>query len=411
MRLVELTGQSTRAIRGLSKPLIHSAFIADLRLWIAAPRVAHQSDFRRQTGEFRRHPTRPFWRIIDSMGMFTVLREQATRLGDHLRVPQTAAAHVDAPALPPRFRELGPNEPIKAVVERVASGNEINDGEVRALIAAAGGYGTRRWKAALAAAWALGRARCDPEHRPRIIRALAAILRTRNWSLNGCTGPLTLGCSIGAAWALPMFAYLLVKDARLNAVRAQAAASLGLLECVPAIGDLARAISDRNRPGCAAVRSASLNSLTRLLPNVTAEHEGNMPAGTENQLVQILTEYEAKELAEAGAGQEPAREVQDARNALCIAALRALMHIGGAGSIHITEKLQAPHFPEAIRSTAAEVAPLVKQRAERAKEVSRLLRPASAPGAPEELLLRPVEAPPTGDVGMLVRPVEDKGQE
>lgn len=351
------------------------------------------------------------WRIIVTMRLLTTLRERTEQLTRVLRPPRqpTVASGMDVlrHEPPPRFHELGHADPVRPIVERVMLGDELRNEDVYTLIAATAECGCSRWKAAVAASWALGRAKFDTERTADVIRALANVLQTRKWALTGCTAPLTIGCSFSAVVAVPIFAYLLIKDARLNAVRSQAATALGLLKCVPAIGDLARALGDRNRPGCSAVRQAALKALTELLPQVTPEHEGQMPAGAEQHLVNVLSQYEATDPLVTTGGLKPACETDETETALCAAMLRALGHIGGAASIPIANRLQAPRFPEMIRAAAREVAPILTQRAQRRMDAARLLRPATAPGSPEDTLLRPVETAPSGDAGMLVRPVED----
>ncbi|MBM3492812.1 MAG: hypothetical protein FJX72_00605 [Armatimonadetes bacterium] len=184
--------------------------------------------------------------------------------------------------------------------------------------------------------------------------------------------------------AAPVIAYLLARDGRLNAVRAQAASSLGLLSCVKAIADLALAMNDRNRPGCADVREAARMALQRLLPLVGPQYCGTLPVNTEAEVCKLL-------------GQPPSD--------LHVPALNALEHIGATRSLATVTKLATEADQEATRVRAAEVLPMITERAARLRDVALLLRPAAAPGAPEDVLLRPVEVAPSGDVGLLVRPV------
>ena len=223
------------------------------------------------------------------MRMLANLYQQATRLCRRLVQSRPGSAVTSlgtgALSLPPRFHELGRNDPIRGIVQRVALGETLTEDELGSLIRAAEDFRGSRWKVSLAAVWALGRASFPHGHRSQVIRALATLLQTRKWALTGCTGPLTVGCSLGTLVAFPAFVYLLIKDARLNAIRSEAATSLRMLGCVHAVGDLAWALSDRNRPGCAAVREAAREALMELLPCVTSAHEGQMPAGTEQRLV------------------------------------------------------------------------------------------------------------------------------
>ena len=91
--------------------------------------------------------------------------------------------------------------------------------------------------------------------------------------------------------------------------------------------------------------------------------------------------------------------------------LRALGQIGGAASVSTVSRLQSPHFPQCIRAAASETAPIVRERAERAQDMARLLRPVSSPGLPQDVLLRPIESAPLGDIGTLVRPAEHDGND
>jgi HEAT repeat protein len=202
-----------------------------------------------------------------------------------------------------------------------------------------------------------------------------------------------MGCSLNPLVATPILAYMaymLAHDGRRNAVRAQAAESLGLLDCVPAIADLARAMSDRNRPGCANVRDAARRALHRLLPLVDPSSYGALPARTEEELCKLLDFATVP------------------TDDLDLPVLQALRHIGAGRSLTTIEHLLQQTPSVELRRAAADVLPAVRERAARARDAAQLLRPADSPGAPADVLLRPVEAAPSGSAALLVRPVDEQ---
>jgi HEAT repeat protein len=290
---------------------------------------------------------------------------------------------------PPRLRQLGENDPIRKAVERAMAGMDVPDEALADLCRAAADM-KPSWIRSLNAAWALGRLRMGSEARDDAARALIECLRTRKWALTGCTGACAVGCLLNSTLAAPILGYMLVCDGRKNAVRAQAACSLGLLGCVEAVGDLALAMLDRNRPGCADVRDAARAALLHLLPMIGPEHYGALPTHTEAALVRLAESQQA---------------------GLQVPAIQALGHIGGSASVAVVTNLTREHHAKRVREAAAEALPRITARATRERDAARLLRPASAPGAAEDVLLRPVEAPPAGDVELLLRPAFEETEQ
>jgi len=308
-------------------------------------------------------------------------RERALARKDALkRAEQTDPMVADVAR---RLRELKTNDPVRVAVQDLMSQGAVSPEQVDCLIQSVQSVRTRFWKRALAAAWALGRAEIGPSQREGTIRALAVALQTKQWSVNGCSAPLAVGCLFNTLAAAPVLAYLLACDARLNAVRAQAAASLGRIGCLPAMGDLAKATGDANRPGCMKVREAARGALAELVPRLGPEHYGTLPAGTEAALVNMLRAYNPE---------------------LQLLALEALKHIGGRASLAAVTRVSEQIGADAVSERAREVLPAIRERAARERDAERLLRPAAAPGAPEDVLLRPFEGRPSPETGLLVRP-------
>jgi hypothetical protein len=89
---------------------------------------------------------------------------------------------------------------------------------------------------------------------------------------------------------------------------------------------------------------------------------------------------------------------------LQLLALDALKHLGGRSSLGAVTRLTQERGADAVSVRAREVLPAIQERAARERDAERLLRPAEAPGAPEDVLLRPFEGRPAPDSRLLVRP-------
>lgn len=292
-------------------------------------------------------------------------------------------------APPPRFGDLPLSDPIRSIVVRVRAGEPLTEADLSALRDAVGKLDRRNWVRSLVTAWALGRARVDSSLRDRVIETLASCLQMRQYAMNGCTTTLAVGCLFNSLISLPWLIYMMVRDGRVNAIRTEAAASLALLDCEWAVGDLAHAARVRNRPGSIALREVATMALQRLLPRIGPDHYGRLSPTAVTSLCLLLDQ---------------------AHSDLHLPVLEALKHVGGSSTVTAVAAMTNEGWPAATREKAREVLEIVTARAEREREASRLLRPAQAPGSPEDILLRPVEAPPSGDVELLVRPIEgDEG--
>ncbi|MBM3492811.1 MAG: hypothetical protein FJX72_00600 [Armatimonadetes bacterium] len=83
---------------------------------------------------------------------------------------------VSDPNAPPRFAELRANDPVRATVQRVILGEAVQRDEITALVRALADARTGKWRSALAAAWALGRAPIEPNQRSAVVEGLAVLL-------------------------------------------------------------------------------------------------------------------------------------------------------------------------------------------------------------------------------------------
>lgn len=170
-----------------------------------------------------------------------------------------------------------------------------------------------------------------------------------------------------------------VRYRRANCVRDAAARALGHLGVPDSVPTLARALSDRDH----GVRQSAAAALEETLPALTSEHYGLLDA-------QAVTNL--------------GRALQEGEEALTARLLEALEKVGTSQAIPFVERETAKGPTQAIRDQASRVLAVLEERRKLDRQRETLLRPATAPDAPSEVLLRP--ARDTGEINaqLLLRP-------
>jgi hypothetical protein len=176
---------------------------------------------------------------------------------------------------------------------------------------------------------------------------------------------------------------------RSNFVRATAVTALGRLRVPESVGVLADALySDYAR-----IRQAAEPALMAVLPTLTPEHYGQLPANTVFSLHVLL-------------GHVGNLYPRDKRREILMALLlEALAKVGDGRSVELVQYLanEISEFPR-VRAAAAAALPILLQRREQEKARDMLLRASSAPQSQPAELLRPVSAQPETQIEQLLRP-------
>jgi hypothetical protein len=158
---------------------------------------------------------------------------------------------------------------------------------------------------------------------------------------------------------------------------------------VSAVGRLAEAAGWPD----ARVRAAALSSLARLLPRLKASDARILTTAQRGCLHGLLNAATAR-----------------AHPEVVVALLRALEQVGDLAAVPFVRNLanlsDASARTVAVRDAARECLPALLERARFNTDPQVLLRPAEAPGPPDETLLRPVYPGLDADAETLVRPAE-----
>lgn len=141
------------------------------------------------------------------------------------------------------------------------------------------------------------------------------------------------------------------------------------------------------------IRAAAMSTLARLLPRLKASDAGILTSSQRGCLNGLLNRTTAQEYPET-----------------VVALLRALEQIGDVSAMRYVQSLvDMPGRSAriaAVREAARECLPVLAERARLNTDPQVLLRPAEAPGAPSEILVRPASGAPVADDMMLVRPAD-----
>ncbi len=242
-----------------------------------------------------------------------------------------------------------------------------------------------RWKRRLIGAWLLGHLPIPEGRRADVEKALTAALKNRAYAFNGCTGILAVLCTFGNLIGAPWLIWMLIHDGRVNAVRTEAAEAIGRIGCIAALPELVAAATNAGRPGSSKLRSATLSALKQLLRQIAGNPSGDHPSEIETSIARLLS------------GKDPD---------MPMLALDALERIGGAGCHPAVLRLARRPDSDPLQHRAAQILPIIVERAARARASSRLLRPAERPAEDVSLLLRPGTSPPDQSTELLLRPSE-----
>ena len=194
-------------------------------------------------------------------------------------------------------------------------------------------------------------------------------------AVSGHGDNIAIFSSMTGTWAALFAATQLQKDA---------ARVLARYDDKRGVGRLAEALEYQDK----VVQQEAETALVRLLPRLMATDHALLSPDQRRCLDRAL--------------------VKRNKNALALAILDAYEQIGDPQSVAVVERLADGHVkaasPEVV-ARAADVLPAMRVRAEAVHAAQTLLRPVEVAGA--DTLLRPVESGPTGDVEMLLRPVDE----
>ncbi|MCS6775213.1 MAG: hypothetical protein RMJ43_07950 [Chloroherpetonaceae bacterium] len=201
-----------------------------------------------------------------------------------------------------------------------------------------------------------------------------------------------LACSV---YVLPVVLplSLALDAARNNFVRATAVTALGRLRVPERVGVLAHALADGN----GRVRDAAEAALYAVLPLLTTEHYGRLPADTVPGLCKALGHlYHITPFAGSVEGTR--------REQLLVLLIEALGKVGDGRAAPLMEWLAGESMLPRVQSAAVAVLPVLRERQRQESDRDALLRAVSAPVATSQELLRPVTGCTGGDPQQLLRP-------
>jgi hypothetical protein len=181
-------------------------------------------------------------------------------------------------------------------------------------------------------------------------------------------------------------------DAPINKVRCFAALALGRLkrpEALFPLSDAATELDGRMAASDTSVRRSAALGLANLLPSVPNHGYGSLHNKAMRSIIRLLM----------SAPQEMAPPI--------------LSVIGMAGTgADITQLKRVERKMRTVESQRAyyDTMLALEERARKEKEQSTLLRPASSPGSPDQVLLRPASGGEATDDNRLLRPTYDDEQ-
>jgi HEAT repeat protein len=187
-------------------------------------------------------------------------------------------------------------------------------------------------------------------------------------------------------FALPAVSYAIDED-RINRGRALAASTLGRLRVPESVGSLAYACTDSRLT----VQWEARMALEQVLPLLTPEHYGQLPANTTLHLCSLLDDGDNKR---TGWKQRPQ---------LALMVLEALGNAGDGRAVPMVTQLIQRGVPDHIRTTALQVLPILEERRRQEEAAQILLRASNAEGMGADVLLRPTAAQSTTPPEQLLR--------
>lgn len=262
-------------------------------------------------------------------------------------------------------RWLWPNNPVRQMASRILAGDATPEDSLEPLLASLSQPAALKWRERALAAWSLGRLNPAHPHRGAALSTLMGVLGRKPAGLIGCS--CALGC-IPYIW-FPYAVLAALKEGRLNRVRTEAAASLGLLRSPLSVGLLADVVCSKPAsPGAGRVRRVAWAALGQALQSLTPNHYGRLESFVVPRLCRALNE-----------ASEP----------LGLAILDGLAKIGDGRALNPVRDFARRGHTKVLRERSLAVIPILEARMRRERESWTLLRAADAPDAPSEVLLRP----------------------
>lgn len=299
-------------------------------------------------------------------------------------------------ALPDAVRPLGKRVPVGQVYDRWAQDAAFAEADLAIIFDRLRGT-PLRWRERAAAAWMLGLVR-DPEQRIRAEAALIEALhpKARNGWLKASRWSF-VGCCLGfSPFVLPAVLSLAAVARFEDRVRLMAARSLAMVGGPAAAPVLCAAACDNN----AALAEAARLALPVALDGLTAAQYGLMPPEMTDQLAFLLkvTPDSSWQFNWAADPTGPGRWV------LRLSVLRALQAVGAGRALEPVRAFALKCADPEEQQAAAQAIAVLQQRATLEAQSATLLRPASNPHSPADILVRPAAPGAWGDTALLVRP-------
>ncbi|MCX6359973.1 MAG: hypothetical protein NT029_09210 [Armatimonadetes bacterium] len=299
-------------------------------------------------------------------------------------------------ALPDAVRPLGRRVPVRQVYDRWARDAAFAGADLAILGERLRGT-PFRWRERAAAAWMLGLVR-DPEQRAGAEAALIEALhpKARNGWIKASRWSF-VGCCVGfSPFVLPAVLSLAAAARFEDRVRLMAARSLAMVGGPASAPVLCAAACDSN----ATLAEAARLALPVALDGLTADHYGLMPPEMTDQLAGLLkaapdSAWQMKWATDpAGTGS----------SVLHISVLRALRAVGAGRALEPVRAFALKCADPEEQQAAAQAIAVLQQRATLEAQSATLLRPASNPHSPGDILVRPAAPGAWGDAALLVRP-------
>ncbi len=345
------------------------------------------------------------------------------------------------------LRRLPPPHPVRIAAESIAAGDSLTDQAIELLISASQARPRLSSAERIVAVWSLGECRLSGELKDRASEALRRVMKGGEFQgpdgrliqpLSGNTPvmkpvaaillllfvtllsatlaalgtfPYSEGSSdeggetvafvilFGVLWVAFMVpvirTFTAVQASYAKNIQAVTARSLGKLEDPLAVGLLAEAQCHRDKD----VSDAACEALPPCLAAVREEHYGLLPPDAVPSLGWLMYRVDRPQaipileaLGRAGDG----RAAEDVGQLM--AALPASAAVGQVRSTAMYEKELE------VLEVVKRVLPILKERLKQETSAARLLRPAEAPGAPRDILLRPAGAASAVPEEQLLRP-------
>lgn len=301
-------------------------------------------------------------------------------------------------ALPDAVRPLGKRVPVRQVYGRWARDGAFAGGDMAVLCDRLCGT-PFRWRERVAAAWMLALVR-DPEQRARAEAALIEALhpKARNGWIKASRWSF-VGCCLGfSPFVLPAVLSLAAAARFEDRVRLMAARSLAMIGGPASAPVLCAAACDTNPTLAEAARLA----LPVALDGLTVAEYGLMPPEMTDQLASLLkvTPESSWQFNWAANPTGPGRSV------LRLSVLRALQAVGAGRALEAVRAFAVKCADPEEQQAAAQAIAVLQQRATLEAQSATLLRPASNPHSPADILVRPAAPGAWGDAALLVRPSE-----